>query len=379
MRIDTDEFQKHCDAGYLKKQTLDDLTIWNYTHKAQYDRVWNDTTMLARGLITTPGGTIHSRSFRKFFNLGESPGPGIGELPSESPVITTKMDGYLGLTYVHGGRVKIASRGSFTSEYAQWATKWLQEVSPNAYDELNWASYTFVFEILYPYRRIVVDNSNNFGLCLLAIIHTDSGDELHREFVVHTAKLHGWPVVKYWDTHSLVACIDSAKTLNGTEQEGFVAHYPKTGIRVKIKGEDYCRIHRIATRLTKRRIWEMLSPEMPSTGGTQIHEIMEILPPEYSNWIKSEAAELLTQKNELYKRALLAVDRVWPKLARPAPGTRKYIVMALQDNFKDVWHEALYLIDGKEHLAIESIWNRIRPDHAIPVLAGGNLADGDDE
>ena len=57
---------------HAQKHPTRDLFIYNYTPKAQYERVWNDVTLMCRGLILDAQYNIVSRPFRKFFNLGEA-------------------------------------------------------------------------------------------------------------------------------------------------------------------------------------------------------------------------------------------------------------------------------------------------------------------
>ena len=63
--------QKHPDA---------DLFIYNYSARVQYDRVWNEATLAARGLILDAQMNYVARPFRKFFNLQEVE----NSLPSEA-------------------------------------------------------------------------------------------------------------------------------------------------------------------------------------------------------------------------------------------------------------------------------------------------------
>ncbi len=47
------------------------LLIHNYTQSCQFEKAWNDLTVMCRGLITDLDGLIVARPFRKFFNLAE--------------------------------------------------------------------------------------------------------------------------------------------------------------------------------------------------------------------------------------------------------------------------------------------------------------------
>ena len=372
MKLNLDEIERRVADGLIRRQWTADgsLMILNYTQRCTYERTWDEYTILARGLILRKNGAVHARSMSKFWNLGELPGPSLADLPNEDPIITLKLDGFLGFTYAHEGRIKVASRGSFTSEYATWATKWLWERNPRiTRDIVEQEDYTYVFEILYPYRRIVVDNSGKYGLVLLTVVNNETGRDLPRIEVEAIAKLCQWEVVPVFETHSIANCVELARHTKGTEQEGFVAHYPKSGIRVKIKGDDYCNIHRIATRLTKRRIWEVLSS---GNGAGTADEMRSVLPEQYKVWVDGTIAGFMTEYNALWHR-VVAVSTSCNSLKRTG-APRSAIVAMLSEHFSDVFHEALYVHDGKFGKAEMCIWKRLRPEHETPLLQ-----DGEDE
>ena len=65
-----EKLEKYYNDGLLIKQVhpTKDLTIWNYSTKVQYDRLWDEVTLMARGLVTNSKGEIIARPFTKFFN-----------------------------------------------------------------------------------------------------------------------------------------------------------------------------------------------------------------------------------------------------------------------------------------------------------------------
>jgi RNA ligase len=80
----------------VNKHPKADLYIYNYTQKAQYERLWNDWTLACRGLIMDRDYNIIARPFKKFFNLGEFENQ---DIPNESFEVYEKMDGSLGILY----------------------------------------------------------------------------------------------------------------------------------------------------------------------------------------------------------------------------------------------------------------------------------------
>lgn len=157
MKIDLKELISRAEFIRGTPHETEGLTIWNYTAKCQFERAWDEYTRMARGLITDSVGNIIARPFPKFFNYGETEETKTENLPKDIPIVTVKLDGSLGIQYYLGNKLYIATRGSFTSEQAIWATKWMQE----RFTQNNFVSgYTYLYEIIYPENKIVVDYGN---------------------------------------------------------------------------------------------------------------------------------------------------------------------------------------------------------------------------
>ncbi len=254
------------------------LYIYNYTPKAQYDRMWNECTLACRGLIMDASNKLVARPFQKFFNLGEMADQAI---PNEPFEVYEKMDGSLGILYWAGDVPKIATRGSFMSDQAIKATQMLHSDYQHSIDKLD-KNYTYLFEIIYPENRIVIDYGTKQELVLLAITETASGLEL---------PLHdlGFPLVKHFhglnDLHAL-------KEKEEDNKEGFVVKF-KSGYRLKVKFEEYQRIHRIVTGISNLDIWEYLK------DGKDLLSILDRVPDEFYDWVKETKAKLLQEFSDI--------------------------------------------------------------------------------
>ena len=165
--------EKYYEDGLLHKQTHPtfDLTIWNYTPKVQYERLWDDITMQCRGLVTNSKGEIVARPFKKFFNYEEYKPE---EIPNEDFVVYEKLDGSLGILFNYQGEWILSTRGSFTSPQSIKGKEILNKHDISAWRKDN----TYLFEIIYPENRIVVDYGNEEKLVVIGCIHTETGDEV---------------------------------------------------------------------------------------------------------------------------------------------------------------------------------------------------------
>lgn len=318
------------------------LKIWNYTQACQFAGAWDEYTEMARGLITNLKGDIVARPFKKFFNLDQREETMVKNLPDEIPSVYEKMDGSLGILYFDGVTPYIATRGSFTSDQAIWASRWIQAWYENGIKADIFYGYTYLFEIIYPANRIVVNYGERQELVLLAVVHTETGNEIDHVEEARRIGIHYAQPVEIEDIADLVV---------PETEEGYVLRY-SNGLRVKIKGEEYKRLHRILTGITARRIWELLS------NRQDVSEIIERVPDEFYQWVKEQVATLESQYNDIHSRAHSLYGMVSHLRDR---GTFARQVMT---DHKDMSQLLFALRDDKPLWDI--IWKRIKPAHEKP-------------
>jgi RNA ligase len=279
----------------------EDLIIWNYTLQCTYQQAWDDVTIQSRGLITKHDGTIVSRPFKKFWNLEENK----VDLPLEPFKVTAKEDGSLGIAYLIGDMPYIATRGSFISEQAIKANYILHQ----KYKDFPFKKdYTYLYEIIYPQNRIVVDYGNKEDLILLAAIHTETGEEIN----IHTEewqKLCPFPIVKHYDG---IADIHELKRLEEKNRQGFVICFQR-GLRVKVKFQDYVRIHRIIFGTNARSIWEYLKEGKPLAG------LLDRVPDEFIAWVKSISRDLSEQYRAIHGKTQMVYKEITQQANIPTP------------------------------------------------------------
>ncbi|HEV7758701.1 MAG TPA: hypothetical protein VGO78_06915 [Acidimicrobiales bacterium] len=169
------------ESGHVRVRAhpTEPLVIANYTSRAAIDGVWDPVTLSCRGLIWNPQtGAIAARPFAKFFDLHETS----DRVPDSPPLAHEKLDGSLGILYrtsaasaasAAGAGWAVATRGSFDSEQAEWATAHLRRRYPGL-DVPE--GVTPLVEIVYPANRIVVDHGHEDLVLLGAIDHTTGAD-----------------------------------------------------------------------------------------------------------------------------------------------------------------------------------------------------------
>lgn len=351
--MDMDEIKKRIDRGLIsvRKHPFLDLYIYNYTSRTQFDRLWDQYTEICRGLIMDDQNNVLNNPFPKFYNLGETEKTKIQNLPAEIPSITEKLDGMLGILYAEGDKPAIATRGRFDSPYAIWATNWLRQKGFSLEDFK--VDYTYLFEIVYPNNKIVVNYGNRAELVLLAVRNNDDGHEI--DYIKEAERL-GLSYAKefFVDNYGNDKVSDAINYLQkskGIDEEGFVCKY-SNGLRIKIKSVDYMRLSKILFGLSSKGIWEIVRDK------GNVEDILESVPDEFYDWVKKVEASVTTEKEKIMNKA-----KIIAKEAKKLNGRveqSEYIRMCTENNLH-IRGVAFFLLDDRIDKAEFTVWKMVRP------------------
>lgn len=255
-----------------------------------------------------------------------------------------KMDGSLGVLYYHDDGYKIATRGSFTSDQALHATKRLREVAAE-YKPVFHPDATYLFEIIYPENRIVVNYGDDDKLVLLDVIDTKTGQPRFDLF-----EQLNWP----WKVERKVTIFDDSLIHEIPQgEEGFVLYWPHQNLRVKMKSAEYLHAHRIVTNLTPKNIWRAVMED-------RTKEIRDIIPDEWYSWFNDQVSSFTQQFDD---RRASARDRYRAIKAKlPDHPTRKeFAALATQDESPA---EMFCIFDAKWDQLATKIWKDLEPKGA---------------
>jgi len=224
-----------------------DLALYCYTKEAVYTQAWTPITEVARGLILDLAEwRIVALPFPKFFNLGE----GDRQAPAEDFEATEKQDGSLIIAFVHRGVRRTATKGSFNSEQAVAA---LQMLKPGTV----YPGFTHLFELVGPENKIVVNYPHN-ELRFLGGYSTDGHETLRGSETWEYMAAH-YPVAKVHGCGSLADLVAHTARLP-KDQEGYVLRFAD-GTRLKLKGDEYKRLHACISRLSPLTVWDAMQHE----------------------------------------------------------------------------------------------------------------------
>jgi len=296
MKYDINILNDYVERGLLEKNSHPNLPIdiYNYSRDCQFSQLWDDITLNMRGTVLDREGNVVARTFPKFFNLEEHTED---QIPSESFDVFEKMDGSLGILFYYENQWHFATKGSFSSDQAIKGREMLEKYR---YQKLN-VECTYLFEILYKENRIVVSYDYE-DLVLLAIIDNKDG----YEYDLHSQEAHlmgiklsdiledkGFRIVKKY--HGIQDYRELKKIISDNS-EGFVIRF-KSGFRMKIKGEEYVRLHRLLTNFSNVDIWEMLKDKR------DLGDFLDRVPDEFDKWVKGTIKNLQYRKYAIEERA----------------------------------------------------------------------------
>lgn len=268
------------------------LVLFNYSPEAQYAGRWNYFERVSRGLILdAETGDIVARPFDKFFNWGE------GERTTDAPLVnvTEKMDGSLGIAYMWRGKWHVATRGSFDSEQAQWATEWLR---PRV-EDISRNKVTLLFEIIYPENRVVVDYGDRAELVLLAARDLVTGQYAQRKTLVDIGEIWSLSVVPTYQASKPEDLVALCATLDAN-QEGYVAEFAD-GQRFKFKGEQYKALHRLISGLSFKNT-------LDAVANGKVDEVRAAIPDEFLGQFNQWVDEIESRHNSICKAVELGFE-----------------------------------------------------------------------
>lgn len=351
-KIDWDVLNQYIKENLIVANKHPEYDIWilNYSPKAQAKRFWDEYTTSCRGMVIDSEGNILARPFQKFRNFEEYE-------PSEIDMtqdfdIFEKMDGSLIILFYYELKMEwiVASRGSFISEQSIEARKMLDVSIYNKLSKID----TYLFEILYPENRIVVDYGDRRELVLLARIETKTGFELYYE------DLSQWyskwfTVVKKYNIKD-IKNLNDLKALEEENKEGFVVRF-LNGFRVKVKFTEYIRLHGILTNVSNIVVWEHMR------DNYEFDELLDRVPDEFYDWLINTSNSLQSKFNEIERLAVLEFLRIYH--INQITDRALFAEKAKLTDFRSILFR---LYDRRQYADL--IWKMIKPVYSKPFKDG---------
>lgn len=239
---------------YVQEKRFGNISSFNFTNSAFYEKVWDEQTTKARGLyINIPKQKVIARAYDKFFNINEHNETKLDMLQYKLsfPVnVYVKENGFLGIVSYNeeSDALFITTKSNPEGDYAMWFRAMLEEnISAESLDEMKKFArdnnVSFVFECVdMQHDPHIIDYHTN-RLYLLDVVYNEiefkkySFDKLciiadkfglsHKEMAF---KIDSWQ--EFFDWYYDV--IQSGYLYNGRNIEGFVIE-DSNGYMIKLK------------------------------------------------------------------------------------------------------------------------------------------------
>lgn len=348
MKYNLDILNKYIEDGLLECQSHPTLPlkIYNYSRDCQFEKKWDEITLAMRGTVLDNEGNLVAKAYDKFFNIEELP-----SVPNEGFDVYEKLDGSLGIFFNYNGEWVFASKGSFTSDQSIKG----KEIFNTKYGNVKlYDTITYIFEIIYPENRIVVSYPDEdvilTGAYLIASDNCFTG--CVKELDIYTNLFDGLTRVKKYDG---LTDIKQMKYMIRDNQEGFVIKFHQSGMRAKIKGEEYVRLHRLLTNFSNVDIWECLK------NGTDFNEFLEKVPDEFDLWVKNTKDKLERGYDTIEQKAK---DLFYGDNYKGLSTDKKEYAMWVKEQPRQLQPILFSLFNGKDYS--QTIWRMLRPDYQKP-------------
>lgn len=392
--VDLDLLAGELEGGWVKRNPHPTLpiSIYTYTRQCQYDQRWNEVTIACRGLVVDNDTLeVVGFCFPKFFNYEQQ---GKYDFAPPLPVgqafeIFAKMDGSLGIIFNYKGQWIAASKGSFISDQAQFAQRWLDSRDTSHLEP----GFTYLTEIIYPENRIVVDYGSREDLVLLSVFDSDGAEHGLKYCCTDAWKAVGGSVVQslgIYDHAQTIASMAngdvgySGQKVRGYEQEGYVLRF-HGGVRTKIKFAEYVHLHRLMTGVNANDIWRTLAvalnPEesakrlafallcsedeinsIRSSGGSDpIEAMLRCVPDEFDRWVRATCDSILDRIRDLRGEFLSAHCEAVAAVGKD--DRRAYAKYALKFPVR-IRSGMFLLLDDKNPAML--LWRDAKPETATP-------------
>ena len=205
-----------------------------------------------RGLIFNKDGSLLSRRFHKFFNVGEKEWtqPDLVDL-SRPHIIMEKLDGSMVSPILMEDGIRWMTKMGFT-DVAEQADLYTAERFEyrNICISFDKRGVSPIFEWCSRKNRVVIDHGSDCSLVLIGARYTVSGDYVDFDSLAKICDIFKVPLVKA--TFSLDASVDDLLShVKGLEDtEGVVIQFLDTGEMLKIKTDWYSVLHKIKDRIS---------------------------------------------------------------------------------------------------------------------------------
>lgn len=280
----------------------DDFILLKYNQEVIFGDLWNKFYMESRGtVIDYKKENLVTLPYKKFFNLNEKPYVNLDIIKGYYDkgykfIIKDKLDGSLINISKYNGQVVVTSSGSFTSSQVYKAIELLNRYKYFV-DNMR-EDYTYMFEIIYPDNRVVVDYKDTEDIFLTGIRNKKTFTLVKDEEIKNIVQKYGLKMTSY-DNRNFEQILDATKEYSYKDKEGWVIKVEEMELLFKLKCDDYINAHKyFTTSFTDKNIACLIKEE-------KIDDYLARLDGDRKKEVLSKVREILSKvdktKNEVEK------------------------------------------------------------------------------
>lgn len=233
--------------------------------KAIWEVGWNNLAKNSRGKVFNINTfEIVSYPFNKFFNLNEVEETNIDRIReilnnAEYVSVTDKKDGSAIIVTNNKGNIIINTNGEFNNNQVNLATKMLEEKYSYFYKNIP-EGYTFVFELIHPKNRIILDYGNEETLYLLAIRDLTTFKLKTYEELIQFSSEYKLDITESFVFTNLDDFMDKAFNETQDIKEGWVFRVisGSEDVIFKLKYAEYFKLARMKSKPSLKKVYELL-------------------------------------------------------------------------------------------------------------------------
>lgn len=231
--------------------------------------IWNtgfhDLAKACRGIvIDTDTMQVVSHPFDKFFNINEVPETSEKIVKkhinkAEYIYATDKKDGSTISVSLYKGKPLITTNGSFENDQIKWAADLFKRQYPNFLPNLK-SGYTYIFELIHPENKIVINYGDEKALYLLAVRNLETNKLMSLDEVHTIGDKYNIPYPDVYDFTDLDIMIKLAHELKGANKEGWVIRIgtADSEMMCKLKLDEYFAMHKAFGKTTPMWVYKHL-------------------------------------------------------------------------------------------------------------------------
>ena len=217
--------------------------------------IWNSGfhkfAKIARGkIVDINTKEIISYPFDKFFNINENADTQDYVVRKHLTnnrylYVLDKKDGSTIIVSKHNGKPLITTNGSFDNEQIDWAKDLFKKKYSKFLSNIK-EGFTYIFELIHPENRIVVDYGDEEALYMLSIRNLKTENLLSIDEIHSVADEFGFPYPEVFSFNDLDDIVYLAHTMKNANREGWVLRIGAADgneYMVKIKLDEYFELH----------------------------------------------------------------------------------------------------------------------------------------